>query len=147
MVKKIVLHFWSMRRQFVKYFIVGFSGFLLDLGTLIFLTDFLHIMPVVAVTINGLFMINYIFFLNKHWTFRTQGVTKRQMKRFLILAGANYIFGILWMYIFNHEFGFDAKLVRVANIALAVAWNFLLYKYWVYKHDEIPSEPAGSAQA
>ncbi len=34
--------------------------------------------------------------------------------------------------------GIDYKLVRISNIIIAVAWNFLIYKYWVYKQDEMP---------
>jgi putative flippase GtrA len=39
------------------------------------------------------------------------------------------------MYVFNHGFGFDYRLVRICSIALMVSWNFFLYKYWVYKPD------------
>ena len=146
MLKKIILHFWSMRRQFAKYFIVGFSGLFLDMGSLYLLTEFLHVRPVFGVMINGLFMLNYIFFLNKHWTFKSTGVTHKQMVRFFILAGFNYIITIVWMFFFNHKMGIDYKLVRISNIIIAVAWNFLIYKYWVYKQDEtfavVPSAPA-----
>ena len=138
MLKKIILHFWSMRRQFAKYFIVGFSGLFLDMGSLYLLTEFLHVRPVFGVMINGLFMLNYIFFLNKHWTFKSTGVTHKQMVRFFILAGFNYIVTIAWMFFFNHKMGIDYKLVRISNIIIAVAWNFLIYKYWVYRQDEKP---------
>lgn len=146
MLKKIILHFWSMRRQFAKYFIVGFSGVFLDMGSLYLLTEFLHVRPVFGVMINGLFMLNYIFFLNKHWTFKSSGVTHKQIVRFFILSGFNYIITIVWMFFFNHKMGIDYKLVRISNIIIAVAWNFLIYKYWVYKQDEmlavLPSAPA-----
>ena len=145
MIKKLILRFWSMRDQFIRYFVIGFSGVILDIGSLFLLTHYLHIRPVVAVIINGIFLLNYVFFLNKHWAFKSKGVTHKQMVRFFILAGINYVTSIALMYIFNHKLGFNYLLVRVANIAISVAWNFLLYKYWVYKHEEpvssvIPSE-------
>jgi putative flippase GtrA len=37
------------------------------------------------------------------------------------------------MFVFNEKIGVNHLVARVANIALAVAWNFFLYKYWVYK--------------
>lgn len=125
-----------MRHQFVRYFVVGFSGVILDVGSLYLLKEFFHILPTVAIIINGIFLLNYIFFLNKYWAFKSQGVTHKQMVRFFILAGINYVISISWMYFFNHKLEFNYLLVRVANIALSVAWNFLLYRYWVYKHEE-----------
>ena len=136
MLKKLFLHLWSMRQQFARYFVIGLSGVILDIGSLYLLKEFLHFRPVVAVIINGVFLLNYVFFLNKHWAFKSQGITHKQMVRFFILAGLNYAISVVWMYIFNHKFGFNYLLVRIANIALSVAWNFLLYKYWVYKHEE-----------
>lgn len=148
MLKKIILHFWSMRRQFAKYFIVGFSGLFLDMGSLYLLTEVAHLRPVFGVMINGIFMLNYIFFLNKHWTFRSIGVTHKQMVRFFILAGFNYVISIGFMYLFNDKLGMNHFLARISNIAMAVAWNFFLYKYWVYKKEEVsavvPPAPAQS---
>ena len=136
MIKKTFLYFWSMRQQFARYFIIGFSGVILDVGSLYLLKEYLHLRPVVAVIINGIFLLNYVFFLNKYWAFKSTGITHKQIVRFFILAGFNYVIAIAWMFIFNHKFGFNYLLVRIANIALSVAWNFLLYKYWVYKHEE-----------
>jgi len=133
MIKKLLAHLWSARRQFARYFIVGFSGVFLDIGSLYLLSDLLHIKPVVAVGINGLFMLNYVFFLNKHWTFKSQGVTHTQLVRFLILSGCNYIFSVGWMFVFNEGVGVNHLVARIVNIALSVAWNFFLYKYWVYQ--------------
>lgn len=133
MFRMLFLRLWSARHQFVRYFIVGFSGVFLDVGSLYLLSDLWHVKPVLAVGINGIFMLNYVFFLNKHWTFKSQGVTHKQVVKFLILAGCNYVFSVGWMFIFNEKIGVNHLVARVANIALAVAWNFFLYKYWVYK--------------
>ncbi len=138
MLKKIFLHFWSVRHQFARYFVIGFSGVILDIGSLFLLKQYLHWRPVVAVIINGIFLLNYVFFLNKYWAFKSSGVTRKQMARFFILAGINYAISITWMYIFNEKFAVNYLVVRVANIALSVAWNFLLYKHWVYKQENGP---------
>ncbi len=137
MLKKIIIRLWSMRQQFVRYFIIGFSGVFLDLGSLYLLKEYFHLHPVLAVIVNGVFLLNYVFFLNKYWAFKSTGITHKQMVRFFILAGANYAIAIGWMYIFNHKFGFYYLFVRLANIALSVAWNFLLYKFWVYKQQDL----------
>ena len=125
-----------MRHQFVRYFVIGLGAVVLDIGSLYLLKEFLHFRPVMAVIVNGIFILNYVFFLNKYWAFKSTGITHKQMIRFFILAGINYGIAIGWMYIFNHQLGLNYLLVRLANIALSVAWNFLLYKFWVYKHEE-----------
>jgi putative flippase GtrA len=135
MIKKTVLYFWSARHQFARYFIIGSCAVILDVGTLYLLKEYLHLRPVVAVIINGAVLINFIFFLNKHWTFKSGGATHKQIVRFFILAGFNYLVSVGWMFIFNEKIGFNYLATRVFNIALSVAWNFLLYKYWVYKHE------------
>ncbi|TSC84789.1 MAG: Uncharacterized protein G01um101413_173 [Parcubacteria group bacterium Gr01-1014_13] len=136
MLKKLFLHFWSVRHQFVRYFVIGLGAVVLDIGSLYLLKEYLHLRPVMAVIVNGIFILNYVFFLNKYWAFKSTGITHKQMIRFFILAGANYGIAIAWMYIFNHQLGLNYLIVRLANIALSVTWNFLLYKFWVYKHEE-----------
>lgn len=132
MFKKFILHLWGARHQFAKYFIIGVSGVVLDVGSLFVLKEYFHFRAVMAVVVNQLFLINYGFFLNKYWAFRSRGIAHQQMIRFYLLALANYLLSITWMWFFHDHLGFNYLFTRVANIALAVAWNFLLYKHWVY---------------
>jgi len=134
MLRKIVLHFWSLRREFAKYFVIGIVGVGLDMGSLFILKQYFRLTAVMAVIINQVFLINYAFFLNKYWAFKSKGITHHQMVRFYFLSGLNYLVAIGWMYLFHQLLDFDYLLVRLFNIALAVSWNFLLYKHWVYKH-------------
>ena len=134
MLKKVFLHFWSLRREFIRYFVIGTSGVVLDIGTLYLLKEYVHLRPVVAVVLNQIFLVNYAFFLNKLWAFKAKGVTHRQMIKFFILAGFNYLFSVGWMWFFNEVRHFNYLLVRIIGIILSVGWNFLLYKHWVYKH-------------
>lgn len=132
MVKKTLNFFWSHRLQFSKYFAVGISAVVIDMVSLIFLKESLGINPIVAVIINQIFIIFYVFLLNKHWSFKEKGETRRQMIRFIVVVAYNYCFSVVAMYIFNYRLNFDYRLVRLSSIILAVSWNFFLYKYWVY---------------
>lgn len=140
MVKIVVEKIWSLRREFAKYFIIGVSSFVLDLGSLYLFKEYLHIRPVNAVVINQLFIINYVFFMNKYWSFRAAGPTHRQLVKFIILSTANYIFSVTWMWFFTeyHRINFihpeySYMFIRTANVVLSVGWNFVLYKYWIYR--------------
>ena len=119
--------------QFIKYFITGVSAFVLDMLTLYALKEWLGLTPTWATVCNQFLMLNFVFFINKFWSFKAAGITHRQMVRYLIVALANYLFAVAWMFVFNHMLQFNYLLVRAVNIMLAVSWNFLLYRYFVYK--------------
>jgi len=133
MIAKYLNYLWMHRGQFIRYFGVGFSGTILDIFSLWVLKEFFGLIPVVAVIFNQILVLLYVFLLNKKLSFKARGQTHEQIVKFLILAGANYIFAICWMWVFNHWLEFNYLLVRLVNIALSIAWNFFLYKEWVYK--------------
>ena len=104
MIKRTARYFWSVRHQFAKYFVVGFSGVFLDMGTLILFKEKFGWTPVFAVVINQIFLLTYNFFLNKYWSFRNREMPHKQLVRFLSLAGFNYVFSVIMMYIFSDHF-------------------------------------------
>jgi len=136
MVKKTFTFFWSLRHQFIKYFIIGIGAVILDMSTLLFFKEILKISPVIAVTANQILVLIFVFLLNKYWSFKENSMTHRQLFRFGILVIYNYSFAVVAMYVFNNLLKFDYRLVRLGSIILAVSWNFFLYKYWVYTGDK-----------
>lgn len=134
MIKKTLNLYLINKDQFVKYFVTGVSGLLLDILLLFLLKEYLNVRPVIAVIISQALLLNYVFLINKHWSFGAEGMTHKQAVKYYILAGANYLFSVLWMWLFNEQLRVYYLLARIINIALAVSWNFLLYKYWVYKN-------------
>lgn len=137
MIKKITTYAWRSRYQFAKYFIVGVSGVIIDMITLIFFKEHLGFLPVLAVALNQAIVLVYNFLLNKYWSFKNTEMPKKQVIRYLMLAAFNYGFSVLTMYIFSDVLNFDYRLVRICTIILAVSWNFMLYKHWVYKEEEV----------
>lgn len=138
--EKGVGYFWALRKQFSKYFIIGSSGVVLDIATLYFFKEYFDMRPVYAVILNQAIMLNYIFFLNKFWSFGAKGTTHSQMIRFYILSGFNYAFSVVWMWMLNEEFHVNYLVARLANIILSVSWNFLIYKFWVFRDQKVPTE-------
>ncbi|MFZ4648465.1 MAG: GtrA family protein [Patescibacteria group bacterium] len=122
--------FWS--REFLRYFLIGLSAFILDIGTLFILKERFNLSPVLSVVLNQILMINFVFFLNKYWSFRSGSLKRKEALRFLIVAALNYLIAVIWMAFFNHYLGLNYLLVRFVNVVLAVSWNFLLYKHFVY---------------
>lgn len=140
MIIGLVKKLWTLRYQFFKYAVTGTSGVFIDLATLFCIKEFIGLKPVFAVIINQVIVLCYVFFLNKYWSFGSKGDSGRQAIKFLIVAFGNYFFAIGWMYLFNENLGFNYLLVRLANIALSVSWNFLLYRCFVYKNQNRPCE-------
>jgi putative flippase GtrA len=140
MFRQFLLWLWSMRAQFLRYFITGGSGVILDLVSIFFLKEYLHIRPVIAVVINQIFILSYIFLLNKYWSFQAGGFTRQQLPRFMLLAAGNYMFAIAWMWTLTENFHVYYILARVMNIALSACWNFLLYRYFVYAPPRVLAE-------
>ena len=133
---------WSFRHQFIRYFCVGFSAFILDMSSLMLLKEVFGWQPITAVVTNQVFIITYIFLLNKYWSFDNRDLAHRQVVRFLMLVVFNYLVSVATMYIFNHRLGWDYRLVRIGTIILATCWNFLSYKYWVYRSGPVlPNNP------
>ncbi len=133
MVHRLALAAWQIRQQFFRYFLIGGSGVFLDVGSFWLLTNVFHLTPVVSVMINQPALLAYVFFLNKHWSFKNKELPHYQLVRFLTLAGANYVIAILFMRVGHDVLGFHELWVRIVNIAAGVSWNFFLYKYWVYR--------------
>lgn len=131
--QKIKAFILASKRQLFFYVVIGGSAFILDMGFLIFFKEILRVKPVITVIFSQIIIINYVFFLNKHFSFQSLGRTHRQIAKFYLLAGWNYLFGIGWMGLLNEIWHWNYLVVRVAGIVLAVSWNFLLYKFWVYK--------------
>lgn len=131
----IIHHFWGLRKEFFKYAIIGVVAFIFDISTLYILKEQLNLSATLAVIINQPFLSMGVFFLNKHWSFGVGGLTHRQIVRYYTVAGFNYIFSVVWIYLVHEQFGAHYLTARIVNIILAVTWNFLLYKHWVYRVD------------
>ncbi|HLC69769.1 MAG TPA: GtrA family protein [Patescibacteria group bacterium] len=137
MLNKLIVYYHSTKKQFFRYFVVGVTGVFLDLGLLMVFKEYLHWTPVMAVALSQILVILYNFLLNKYWSFGNKEMPHRQFVRFMAIVAFNYALSVVVIYIFSQKIGFDYRLVRLANIILSVSWNFLLYKYWVYKVDKV----------
>jgi len=137
MINKIYGFLKTINKEFSKYFIIGVSAVVLDIASLYVFKEFLYLKPVLAVVLNQLLMINYVFFLNKRWAFKAAGATHKQMVRFYALAGFNYLFSVAWMLVLNEYFLINYLLARLLNIILSVSWNFIIYKYWIFTEKKI----------
>jgi len=140
------LYRYLVVKRFWQYAVVGSSSFVLDFLGLVVLKEWFGMDPVWAVAVEQVVVIAYVFLLNKYWSFRSRAGATGELVRFLLVLVWNYLFAVAWMWFWVSyvgvsyvvSFGGDRDLayigVRVANIVIGISWNFLLYKYWVYRY-------------
>lgn len=123
------------KTAFARYFFTGITGLIVDVGLLYIAKEYFSIRPVFALFGTQILVIAYVFFMNRHWSFKsTTTSTHRQLAKFLTVLGGNYVVSIVLMYIGHDVLAIHYQIVRIGTVALSVSWNFLLYNYWVYRN-------------
>jgi putative flippase GtrA len=125
-------------RQFVKFGIVGASGFLVNLIVFTLLQRIVpdHARPLQYNIIYSLAFLaggvsNYYF--NRIWTFRSTGHAVREGAQFLTVSAIALIVGLLVSAAVSPWLGHGHKTWFVATIA-GIFVNFFLNKYWTFRH-------------
>lgn len=129
---KITFHLWNNRNSIAKYGFTGSSAFVLDMVSLIFLKEIAGFSPTFSIILGQIFVLLYVFLINKYWSFKKYTWKHYQIVRFLALASFNYLFSVSSMFLFNEIFGFNYIIIRVFTVAVMVCWNYILYRTWIY---------------
>lgn len=124
-------------RQFVKFGIVGSSGFLVNL---ILFTLLQHLVPDHTATLqyNVIYSIAFLaggvsnFFLNRWWTFRSTGHIGREGAQFLSVSVMALIVGLLVSQALAPWLGHGHKTWFISTCA-AIVVNFFVNKYWTFR--------------
>ncbi len=125
-------------RQFVKFGIVGASGFLVNLILFTALQRLdpnhalaLHYYVLYSISFLGGGVSNYWF--NRIWTFRSDGHAIREGAKFLVVSLIALAVGLLVSWLVAPYFGHGHKTWFVATVA-GIFVNFFVNKYWTFKH-------------
>ena len=125
-------------RQFVKFGIVGASGFLVNLIVFTLLQRIVpdHARPLQYNIIYSLAFFaggvsNYYF--NRVWTFRSTGHAVREGAQFLTVSAIALVVGLLVSAAVSPWLGHGHKTWLVATLS-GIVVNFFLNKYWTFRH-------------
>jgi len=125
-------------RQFVKFGIVGASGFLVNLVVFTLLQRVVpdHANPLQYNVIYSLSFLaggvsNYYF--NRVWTFRSTGHAVREGAQFLTVSAIALAVGLLVSALVSPWLGHGHKTWLVATLS-GIVVNFFLNKYWTFRH-------------
>lgn len=125
-------------RQFVKFGIVGASGFVVNL---IVFTVLQRLIPshAQAVPYYIIYSIAFLsggvsnYYLNRIWTFRSTGHAVKEGAQFLTVSAIALVAGLIVSAIVAPYLGHGHKTWFVATVA-GIFVNFFLNKYWTFKH-------------
>jgi putative flippase GtrA len=119
-----------MEHRVVRYFLVGGSAYVIEIGCLVILHKVLGLSPVSSVAIS--FWIGFItaFTLQKLVTFkdfsRDKRAITRQIAGYSVLVAFNYAFTLMAVTILSDRF--SVFIIRTAIIIIVTSWNFVIYR-------------------
>ncbi len=124
-------------RQFVKFGIVGTSGFVVNL---IVFTGLQHVVPNhdQPLQYNILFSAGFLagglsnYFLNRAWTFRSQGNVGKEGASFMAVSVLALIVGLIVGQVVSPWLGHGHKTWFVSVVA-GIVVNFFVNKYWTFR--------------
>jgi len=130
--------------QFIRYFIVGIVGFILEYALFILLRDKLRINELLSNIMVYTVIFWFNFLLNKFFSFRSRNNFKshRQLLYYGILFVFNLTVGNILLfsgirYLLVLGFGEGSwpvlYLPKILIMFFIVSWNFVLYKKVIYK--------------
>ena len=125
-------------RQFIKFGIVGASGFLVNLIVFTILQRIVpdHTRPL---QYNLIYSFAFLaggvsnYYLNRVWTFRSTGHAVREGAQFLTVSVVALVVGLIVSAAVSPWLGHGHKTWFVATVA-GIFVNFFLNKYWTFKH-------------
>jgi putative flippase GtrA len=124
-------------RQFLKFAVVGASGFLVNL---VIFTVLQRIVPNHAATLpyNVIYSIAFLsggvsnYFLNRAWTFRSTGHVGREGLSFMTVSVLALIAGLIVSAAVSPWLGHGHKTWFVSTLS-AIVINFFVNKYWTFR--------------
>jgi putative flippase GtrA len=124
-------------RQFVKFGIVGASGFVVNL---IVFTLLQRLIPAHTTNLayNFIYSVAFLsggvsnYFLNRTWTFRSSAHAGREGAQFLSVSLMALCVGLFVSWLVQPYFGHGHRTWFVSTIA-GIVVNFFVNKYWTFR--------------
>ena len=119
----------------IKYYIVGASGILVNLGVLYFLTEFFGVWYFISYVIAISVSITSNFVFNKLWTFRDSINSQKTVVMYIKFVGVSLVgMGIQLgsVYLFVEVFSIYYMLAALISIGIASGINFIVNRRWTF---------------
>ena len=118
-----------------KYYAVGASGVLVNLGLLYFLTEFAGLWYFLSYTLAISASITSNFILNKIWTFRDSLNSQKAIVMYVKFVGVSLLGMAIQLgsvYVLVESYSVYYLLAAVISIGIAGAINFVINRRWTF---------------
>jgi putative flippase GtrA len=118
--------------QLLKFFVVGGSGYVVNLAVFTFAVEIAGIHHIAAATLGWIAGVTNNFWWNRHWTFGAQaGHPGWQAGRFFAVSVVAFLFGLGVLQLLV-DTGMNQELAQTFAIVAATPLNFLGNKMWSF---------------
>ncbi|MET3919700.1 GtrA family protein [Arthrobacter sp. UYEF20] len=115
-----------------RFLIVGGLSFAIDFGLLTLLHEVFGVELWLATPIAFLTSLVFNFVLQRVFTFRAQNGRSVSLLKYCLLVAFNTA-AVDFIVNFAEWMGLGYQIGKIASTALITAWNFLLYKHWIFR--------------
>ncbi|UVJ38302.1 GtrA family protein [Arthrobacter sp. CJ23] len=135
----LVRRLWNFGRNshLVKFLIVGVASFAIDLGILALLHDGAHVDLWIATPVAFAASLVFNFYVQKKFTFESGAKAHVSFLKYGSLVVFNLIATDVIVNVIAGA-GHAYAIGKIVSTLATTGWNFLLYKYWIFK-DEKPA--------
>ena len=122
-------------KQAAKYYAVGASGVLVNLGLLFYLTEYVGLWYFLSYTLAISASITTNFILNKFWTFRDSINSQRTIVMYVKFSSVSFLgMGIQLgsVYFLVESLSVYYMLAALISISIAGAINFIINRSWTF---------------
>ncbi len=120
--------------QILRYLVTGFTAFGIEYGLYVLLLKIWHMHYIVASVLVYALVFWFVFLTNRYWSFKSEGSIKRQLFQYCLLFAFNLVVANVFLMAFlTDTLGVSEYLSPMLKMACMVCWNFLIYKYLIYK--------------
>ena len=122
-------------KQAAKYYAVGASGVLVNLGLLFYLTEYVGLWYFLSYTLAISASITSNFILNKFWTFRDSINSQRTIVIYAKFASVSFLGMAIQLgsvYFLVESLSVYYMLAALISISIAGAINFIINRSWTF---------------
>ena len=122
-------------KQAAKYYAVGASGVLVNLGLLFYLTEYVGLWYFLSYTLAISASITSNFILNKFWTFRDSINSQRTIVMYVKFTSVSFLGMAIQLgsvYFLVESLSIYYMLAALISISIAGAINFIINRSWTF---------------
>lgn len=120
---------------FIKFGIVGFSGFVLDFGITYLLKEKLKVNKFLANSLGFSIAVINNYLLNRYWTFESDNLNYvQEFSLFIIISLVGLAINNLVLYFFNEKCKLGFYISKLLAIGVVMIWNFLMNYFITFSY-------------